>query len=85
MNPLTISKMIVGTVVSAGAGAVVGNAIKASTPADLKTTQKVSIAVGGFVLSSLVASVASKHTEAQIDETVSQIQQLKAVFTKKTN
>lgn len=85
MTPLTITKMIADVVVSAGAAAVVGNAIKASTPATLKTTQKVSIAVGGFVLSSMVGAAASKHTSEQIDTTLAQIQGLKAVFKKKTN
>lgn len=82
MNTLTITKAVVDAVVSAGAGAVVGNAIKQTTPIDVKIAQKISIAVGGFVLSGLVGSQASKYASEQIDSTIVQIQALKASLKK---
>lgn len=84
MNPMTIVKGVVDLAVSAGAGAVVGNAIKMSTPADAKKIQKISIAVGGFVLSGLVGAQASKYATEQIDTTLAQIKEVKASF-KKSN
>lgn len=83
MNPLQIAKAAVDLVVSAGAGAVVGNAIKASTPLDAKAIQKIVIGVGGLTLSGLVGSQASQYAGQQIDSTLSQIQAVKAAFHKK--
>lgn len=77
MNPITISKSVVDAVVGIGVGAVVGNAIKMSTPADVKLPTKICITVGGFVLSGLVAHHASKHATEQIDITLEQIKELK--------
>lgn len=68
MNKLNILKSATGMIVSAGAGAIVGNAIKASTPADVKTVGKVLIAVGGFALTGMVGEMASKYTSDSIDE-----------------
>ena len=88
-DALSLVKNVTTLVVSAGVGAVVGNAIKASTPEDLKILQKISIGVGGFVLSGMVGSFASKYADEQIDTTVSQFTELKdlagAFRKKKTN
>lgn len=68
MDKLNILKSATGMIASAGAGAVVGNAIKQSTPEDIKTTGKVLIVVGGSVLSSMVGKMASQYTSDSIDE-----------------
>lgn len=68
MNKLNLLKSTTGLIVSAGAGAVVGNAIKASTPEDVKTAGKVLIVIGGAVLSSMVGDMASKYTADSIDD-----------------
>ena len=83
MNPLAISKAVVAAIVSTGAGAVVGNAIKQSTPTDLVVYKKIAIGVGGFVLSAAAGQQASKYVSEQIDSTLTQIQELKDRFTKK--
>ena len=70
MNKMKLFKTITGTIASAGAGAVVGNAIKATTPVDIKTSGKVMVVIGGVVLSSMVGDLASKYTSDQIDEVV---------------
>lgn len=77
MNPLGIFKTVTTLLVSTGAGAIVGNAIKATTPAEITTLNKVTIAAGSFALSGLVGGAASKYTSKQIDDTVTQIQALK--------
>ena len=68
MNKTKILKAATGMIASASAGAVVGNAIKATTPVDIKTSGKVMVAVGAFVLTSMAGDAASKYTADQIDE-----------------
>lgn len=82
MNPLGIIKAASDLVVSLGAGAVVGNAIKASTPANLKLIQRIGIGVGGFVLSSMVGAQAAKFANEQIDGAVEDLQEIKSLFKK---
>lgn len=80
MNPLGILKVLTDVAVSTSVGAVVGNAVKASTPANASLAQKISITVGGFVLSGLVGSFASEHATEQIDVTTEQVKQFKTAF-----
>jgi cell division protein FtsX len=75
--PLSIAKTAAGIVTSLGAGAVVSNAIKASIPANSKTIQKISIGIGGFVLSSMVSEMATKYVNENIDSAVKQFQTAK--------
>lgn len=77
MNPLSLIKSVSEIVVSIGVGAVVGNAIKASTPSTVTTLQKVMIGVGGFVLSGMVGDMATKYTSDSIDGTVDKIKQMR--------
>ena len=60
----------VGFVVSVGVGAIVGNLVKSTTPADTSKIIKACIKVGGFVLSSACGEIASNYTGDQIDEAV---------------
>ena len=60
----------VGFVVSVGVGAIVGNLVKSTTPADTSKIIKACIKVGGFVLSSACGEMASNYTDDQIDEAV---------------
>lgn len=83
MNILGITKTVSDVVVSAGVGAIVGNAIKASTPIDTKIVSKISIGVGSLVLSSMVGTQAANYTAEQIDSTVVQLKALKTLFKKK--
>lgn len=68
MNPVAIVKGIVGLVASAGAGTVVGNAIKATTPARLTTINKVLVGAGGVALSGAVGDIVGKYATKQIEE-----------------
>lgn len=83
MNPVSILKTVASIAVSSGAGAVVGNAVKLTTPVGTKTLQKITIAVGGFALSGLVAEAAANYTEREIDGAVAQIKELKKLIVKK--
>lgn len=77
MNILPIVKAGSDLIVSMGTGAIVTNAVKATTPADLKTFQKVTIGVGAFVLSSMVGGAATQYANTKIDETTDQLKNTK--------
>lgn len=68
MNKLEILKRTVETVVSVGVAAVIGNAIKSTTPVDIKTYSKVIVGIGGFVVSTMVKNEATKRTNNKFDE-----------------
>lgn len=71
MKKLKIVKGIVTLVATAGVGIIVGNAIKATTPRDIKNVTKFCIFVGGLALSGIAGDKAGKYVEAQIDDLVS--------------
>jgi hypothetical protein len=68
MFPTTIVKLVASTAVSIGVGKIVGNAIKASTPDNLKTYERICIRAGRYALSGACAAFAAKHIESQIDD-----------------
>jgi hypothetical protein len=81
MNPL--ATQIVTFVVSMGAGSVVGNAIKASTPQTAKLITKIGIGIGGVTLSSLAGSMAAKQTIESINTTIADIKGIYIALRKK--
>lgn len=80
---LKLLKTTTDLAVSIGAGAIVGNTIKQSTPADAKKYTRVAIGIGGFVLSSAVGSWAAQYANDQIDGTIEQLSELKDAFKRK--
>lgn len=78
-----LAKSAVTLVASVGVGAVVTNAIKATTPEDLKIASKIAVVLGTFVASRAVADSASTFCAKQIDQVASGIEQIKSVV--KTN
>jgi hypothetical protein len=77
MNFFGAAKLLTDLVVSAGVGSVVGNAIKASIPLEAKIIQRISIGIGGFVLSGMVGDFASKYAREKLEEFVTQIKETK--------
>lgn len=67
---LPIVKAATGLVSSLGAGAVVGNAIKATTPPNMKLASKILVGVGGVVISSIAGDLAATYVEGQIQGVV---------------
>ena len=63
-----VLKSLVSFAAGMGAGAVVGNAIKATTPADLSKIQKILVGVGTFAIGGAVAEAASNSVVRQMDE-----------------
>ncbi len=64
---MNIIKPLSFLVSSLSAGAVVGNAIKHTTPENLKFFGKIGVAIGGFVLSTFVGDKAGEYVEKEID------------------
>lgn len=67
---VNIIKIVVGFVASAGVGTVVGNAVKATSPAITTPLSKALIAVGSVVAVSMAGAAAAKHTDEEIDKVV---------------
>jgi len=63
-----IIKTATGMLVSTGVGMIVKNAVKATTPEDLKRSKKILIAVGGFALAGMASSASVDYLEGQIDK-----------------
>jgi len=59
-----------GFVIYVGVGAIVGNLIKSTTPADTSKIVKLCIKVGSLLVTGAVGDMAAKYTEEQIDEAV---------------
>lgn len=70
MNIIGAAKAGVGLVTSFGVGAIIGNAIKATTPATLKPVSKALIFVGSFAITSAVGDLAANYVEKQIQDVV---------------
>lgn len=67
INVLGIVKGVSELVVSAGAGVVVGNLVRATTPYDLSKFQKVMVGVGGYAIGAVLGDLSAKYVSAQID------------------
>ena len=66
MNIVPLIKTVAGLVTSVSAGAVIGNAIKATTPADLKRMQKIAVGFGGVILAAAAGELAGNYVEEQV-------------------
>jgi hypothetical protein len=59
--------------VSTGVGAIVNNAVKHTTPDNVKTLKKICITIGTFALSGMVSDAVCEYTDKKIDETAIQV------------
>ncbi len=73
MKMIDAVKGVGAFVVSIGAGAIVGNAVKFTTPQTIGVINKLFVAVGSVALSWMVGDKAAKWTEEKIDETAEQL------------
>ena len=78
MKKLTILNGIIEIVVSAGAGAAVGNIIKSSVPLTATKLNRFTIGVGSIVLAGAAANFASNYAQEQVTNTVEQFVKMKA-------
>lgn len=73
MNLLSVFVKASKVVTEIGVGMIVSNAIKATTPEDIKRGSKIAIAVGGFALGSMIGAKASSYIEGEIQGFVASI------------
>lgn len=78
MNKINMLKKSTGLVASIGVGAVVANAVKATSPTDPKIVPKILIGVGGYVLGCILSDKAAEYTDTQIDEVVDAVSKAKS-------
>lgn len=70
VNPITVTKLVATGASSWGAGIIVKNAIKATTPADIGSVKKIGVVIGGFAVAGIVSDAASRYTGRIIDDCV---------------
>jgi gamma-glutamyl-gamma-aminobutyrate hydrolase PuuD len=70
-------KGIVGIVASLGAGAVVGNLIKTTTPASAGKIAKVLAGIGGLVLTGVTSVLAAQYAENEVDNIAEAVKKAK--------
>lgn len=73
MITLNLIKQAVGYAVGAGAGVIIHNVVKATTPRDISTYKKVIIALGAFAIAGIVIDKARESTDVKIDRFIGQI------------
>lgn len=74
---LSIAKSATELVVSMGVGTIIVNAVKATSPAKMNIANRVLVGVGGYALSGIAWSVASKHVINEIDQAAETLKELK--------
>ena len=67
MKKLEAIKTASQIIVSVGVGAIVGNAVKITTPGNLGLVKKICVGVGSFVLSNMVSEKAIEYVDEKID------------------
>ena len=68
MKKLDIFKNIAELAVSIGVGAVVGNAVKATTPEDLRVYSRFAVKLGGVIVSGIAVKQAQRYVRSEIDD-----------------
>ena len=75
MKKIEMVKAVGGLVISAGVAAIVGNTVKASTPANIGAIKKLCIVVGSFVLSDMISDKAVAHAEKKVDDGIASLKE----------
>lgn len=76
MTNIDMIKKVGGIVISVGVGAIVGNAIKSTTPSTMNMVTKICVGVGAFILTGMASDGAVKYAEGKFDETINQIKNM---------
>lgn len=75
MTKLEMVKAGAQIVVSIGVGIVVGNVVKASSPAGRNVLKNICVGAAGLVLSDMVSDKACSHVETKIDAVADQLKE----------
>lgn len=70
MDGITITKGIVKLVVASGVGTIIGNAVRATTPADMGKLDTIGVMVGSFFLGGMVAEKTAAYSGEVVDSVV---------------
>lgn len=76
MNPIALAKAAVKLAAGIGAGTIVGNVVKSTTPVNIGPIKKVLIAIGSYGLGSaagVIASNAISHDFDDVENTIRSI------------
>lgn len=80
MSAIGIFKLVSELAVSTGVGAIVSNASRAAVPANAHIVKKVTVAIGTFILSNMVAEQAVNYTKGKIDAGLEELAKSKAMI-----
>lgn len=78
MNPLNAFLKIADIGVGIGAGAVVTNLVKSTTPAGTNPLMKVAVGIGSMVISNMVGDAASKFVKRNVEELSDELKKAKS-------
>ena len=70
MKKLEMVKAILKIAVSIGVGTIVGNAIKTTTPDDIKQLSKIAVSLGSLALTGIASDMAIKYVDKEVDDMV---------------
>lgn len=76
MKKMDMIKTVGGIIVSVGVGAIIGNAIKCTTPSNVGTIKRFCIGAGSLVLTSMIGDKAVQYTEDKICKAVQSIKNM---------
>lgn len=77
ISPIAVTKLVATGATSWGAGIIVKNAIKVTTPADIGSIKKIGVFLGGFAVAGIVSDAASRYTGGIIDDCVNAYETVK--------
>lgn len=80
MNALSIFRTVAELAVATGVSSIVSNASKAAVPENARLIKKISIGVGTFILSNMVADQAVKYTKDKIDKGLEELEKTKVAI-----
>jgi predicted Na+-dependent transporter len=75
-SKIEVVKTIVKIIVPVGVGAVISNAIKATSDDDKGIVQNIMVMVGSLVLTSMISDAATKYAETKFDEAVDGVKKM---------
>ena len=70
-------KTVVGLVTGVGAGTIVGNIVKATTPETVTRVGRITIVIGTFFVGGMVGDAAAKYATGQVDALYTWVKSIK--------
>lgn len=80
MKALSFFRVVAELAVSTGVGAIVSNASRSAVPQNAHIIKKVTVGIGTFILSNMVADQAVKYTNEKIEFGLDEIKKAKETW-----